>query len=867
MALYTYGGTPADVLTDTAGNVVPDYPLIIRAAGTGEQITALLEEDGTTPIAQLRTNSAVSSTPGRVRPFRIDGVTAIEYEYNAPGGQAVRWYQGAREAASGALDQIESKLDKAGGTMTGKAQWGMANSGDVILGGFKTGDAFDRFRVAADGAMQWGSGTAARDTFLARTGPGVLETPGTLQAGQVSLTGMRIFTPGLWGTGGAAVQAALNACRDAGGGWVIVPSGTWDASTLPLRVYGNTRLTLLEGATIRRGGPGTMLLNGDAAQNYGGYTGHGNIIIEGGTWDSRGTAYPTSAMCMSIGHAENITIRDTLIKDVAGYHGIEVNAVRHGVIRNVRGLGYLDPGDRPFSEFIQPDLAKGSAYFGGFGPADDTPVVDLLIEGCVTGPSGTAGTTAWPRAIGSHSASPGKPHRDIRIRDLRAEGCSQFAIGAYTWESCVISGVQLRNCGGGVMVRTLDSSKASHRTPAGGGSPTITGSQPLAGIVIDDVTMTGGGAYGAAVELIGEDTGYVQDVTVGRVTVRGVGQQAVRLERVEDYAVSGVIAHATGATAVSTLGTRRGLMDDLAVNGTAGAGVTVDSRSTPAASATNVKISNCRVTGAAANGLHVWDGADVVLDDCEVHDLTGFGVQISTNTARPVIRNVRARGTTLAGINITNTVTDVVRHGNSGTVVDASTTSTRSSPFDSGFGALEDAMRPAGRYETTSRLRCGATTTAMVSGTLYLVPIWLPKGAVISTISFMNGATAAASPTNWWFSLHDNARVAVARTADQTTTAWAGNTVKTLAIAQTTAGTASSYTTTYEGLHYLGILIKATTLPNLVGEGSMSTGAGVAPGWGDTNTGMSTPPTVTAGAFTAATFGGNVGLLAYGYTA
>lgn len=33
--LYTYGGTPAEVLTDLAGNVVPDYPLNVRVAGTG----------------------------------------------------------------------------------------------------------------------------------------------------------------------------------------------------------------------------------------------------------------------------------------------------------------------------------------------------------------------------------------------------------------------------------------------------------------------------------------------------------------------------------------------------------------------------------------------------------------------------------------------------------------------------------------------------------------------------------------------------------------------------------------------------------------------------------------------------------------
>ena len=48
MPLYTFGGTPADVLTDAQGNVIPDYPLVVRAAGTGAAVTALYEDDGLT---------------------------------------------------------------------------------------------------------------------------------------------------------------------------------------------------------------------------------------------------------------------------------------------------------------------------------------------------------------------------------------------------------------------------------------------------------------------------------------------------------------------------------------------------------------------------------------------------------------------------------------------------------------------------------------------------------------------------------------------------------------------------------------------------------------------------------------------------
>ena len=179
--------------------------------------------------------------------------------------------------------------------------------------------------------------------------------------------------------------------------------------------------------------------------------------------------------------------------------------------------------------------------------------------------------------------------------------------------------------------------------------------------------------------------------------------------------------------------------------------------------------------------------------------------------------------------------------------------------------ALEAAISPAGRYETTSRLRLGTASTP-VSGALYLVPIWLPKGLVVSNISFTSGSTAAVTPTNQWFTLHNSSRVALARTADATTAAWAANTTKTLNVAQTTAGSASSYTTTYTGLHYLGFMVAAGTMPNIVGEGSLPAGvANASPGFGPTNSSQTTPPTVTSGAFTAAAFAG-AGILAYGYT-
>lgn len=643
MALYTYGGNPADVLTTATGDVVPDYPVLVRTAGTGQEISALYEMDGT-PIAQLRSNGAESDQPGAIRAFQCDA-TEIEFEYNGMNGP-VRWYEAGREVAQEALAGLPSKFDKTGGEIAGDVEV----QGNVVV---------------AEDLTVTGQVHAAN---LSMTRPGIYDVTQLGAAGD----GIADDAP--------AIQAALNAARDDGGGQVLIPPGEYRLATLPLRIYGNTHLKAMPGARLVRAAAVTVLLNGDAAQNFGGYTGHGNLVIEGGTWDMQGTVVTASNMCISLGHAQNITVRDLTVLDLPGYHGIEVNAVKTARILHCDFLGYIDPGGRDFSEAIQLDLAKGSAYFGGFGPADDTPCLDVLIEGCTTGPSGTPGTTAWPRGIGSHSASPGKPHRDIRIKGCRFEGCSQFAVGAYTYEALVIEGVQMRDCGGGILVQPLDSSKSSHRTPAGGSSPTITGSQPLTGITIKGVTMSGGGAYGGAVEIVGEETGYVGLVAIDGITVDDVDGYGIRLAYVEDYALHKALCADTGSTAISTLGTRRGRIEACTVNGAGGAGITVDSRSTPASTGTFVTVSGCQVQGAAANGVHLWNGEYVNVNDCELHNLTGYGIQLSTSTVRPRLLGNRIRSTTLTGLNITSTVTGVQRWGNYvNSLADASTSPNTSS--------------------------------------------------------------------------------------------------------------------------------------------------------------------------------------------
>ena len=113
-----------------------------------------------------------------------------------------------------------------------------------------------------------------------------------------------------------------------------------------------------------------------------------------------------------------------------------------------------------------------------------------------------------------------------------------------------------------------------------------------------------------------------------------------------------------------------------------------------------------------------------------------------------------------------------------------------------------------GLYDSASDSGNVALTTQVMTS----VPVFLTAGDTITNISFMSGATAAGTPTNWWFALYDyqSTPALLAQTADQLTTAWAANTVMTKALA-----TAQSITRT--GIYWAAIMVKATTVPTLMG--------------------------------------------------
>ena len=152
--------------------------------------------------------------------------------------------------------------------------------------------------------------------------------------------------------------------------------------------------------------------------------------------------------------------------------------------------------------------------------------------------------------------------------------------------------------------------------------------------------------------------------------------------------------------------------------------------------------------------------------------------------------------------------------------------------------------------ETCPRFLAGTSSTAGTSGTVYMAAVYLYAGQLVSNISITSGATAFTTPTNYFFALYSglaSAPALLATSANQTTTAWAANTKKTLAMT-------TPYRIPTTGWYYVAIMVTATTMGTLNGPAALTNTveAGVAPIlFASSSTGQTTAMPATAAALTS----------------
>lgn len=235
-----------------------------------------------------------------------------------------------------------------------------------------------------------------------------------------------------------AVQAALTAATDAGGGLVYAPGGTYILNS-PLRISSNTKLVLSDNTIFRRGANTTYMLGNDPGEATG-YEGGGGIVIEGGTWDARGDVHTDPMSIVALAHVDGVTMRGARFTNVDNYHMAEFVACR--------GIRIVDCTFDDFhgapQDMLQFDQARNQVSFPYFAIVyDNTPCVDVEVRGCTFRDS-------TGRAIVSHFTGLTDANRDIRIISNYFEGFPSSTVVLVGVSGVVMTGNVFHECQRGV---------------------------------------------------------------------------------------------------------------------------------------------------------------------------------------------------------------------------------------------------------------------------------------------------------------------------------------------------------------------------------------------------------------------------------
>nr|WP_239544109.1 right-handed parallel beta-helix repeat-containing protein [Virgibacillus halotolerans] len=422
-----------------------------------------------------------------------------------------------------------------------------------------------------------------------------------------------------------AIQDAMNLAEKDKFIKITFPHGVFKI-TSTLRVKMNTHLHLSEQTTILKEFGGYMLANGMPDDEFTKYDGNSNITVDGGVWDYNGVKFPQMANCFAFGHSQNIVFKNLTIKDVAGSHAIELNSSREVQFLNCKFLGFIDTGGRSFSEAIQLDLAKGAGYFGAFGGYDNTQCHNVLVQGCYFGESGTRGSGAWPRGVGSHAATIGRWHSYITIVDNIFENLTMQAIRAFSWNHLIVSNNHIINCGSAVNVVPPKHSSNPNNTIDVDGVQTNK-SQNVYNFKITNNLIRGGGAHSSSIRIQSEKDVWIYGVVVSGNTIsqKQGNTVGVYLRGVSRAVVSNNVIHENQASGLS-------LRDcySLVVDGNS-----LTNIGTNAISANGVQmltISGNSIDYCGGKGMSIQACQQATISGNSVKRTTTYGIHIHTNS-------------------------------------------------------------------------------------------------------------------------------------------------------------------------------------------------------------------------------------------
>lgn len=309
-----------------------------------------------------------------------------------------------------------------------------------------------------------------------------------------------------------AIQNALNMAKGASGPTeVFVPAGTYVVG-LPLGIYSNTKLTLADGATIKRtvGSASKVMLYGrhlnadgsectrDATCTHGGHSQIKGVEITGGVWDGgMDTESVTGAFALL--HGEDIKVRSVTFRHFTE-HIVNFSASKDVVVEDcvfedaLRFTGtssefwsYYDVGDtNRFNsiEAIHLDVANEEGEATTY-PIDNTPCENVTVANCVF-----RGVFA---GAGNHHSIAGVRQDGFVVDSCSFTGLVSYAVHAHGFTNCVVRASSAKDCAG--MVWSRDASFAAERNDiascARHGFFVVGSSAAIAGNEVDGVGLHG----------------------------------------------------------------------------------------------------------------------------------------------------------------------------------------------------------------------------------------------------------------------------------------------------------------------------------------------------------------------------------------
>ncbi len=252
-------------------------------------------------------------------------------------------------------------------------------------------------------------------------------------------------------------RAVMDQIERIGGGTVIVKKGEYNI-TNDIPIPSNTTIKLADGAVMKKlkyssktysfestngifAFVAPSFYSGDGNfKNYTGYNGIKNIVITGpdsGTATMDINNYETG-IGLVMAHSQNVTIKNLTFKNGNQGHYIELDASKDVIITNCSFSGHkdspsankeainLDTPDKNTEGFIRPWTSYDATANLNVHITNNT-FKDLEV------------------AIGSHSYTENKPHKQIYIENNTIDGCDYCALQLFNYEDVTVKGNTISN--------------------------------------------------------------------------------------------------------------------------------------------------------------------------------------------------------------------------------------------------------------------------------------------------------------------------------------------------------------------------------------------------------------------------------------